>query len=187
MSLRPDRCAIARLEWWHAQWERSNSRYVQYPTFLLSPGNTDLLEIMEQDTVVEDMMVLLEMIGFCSHFCKQIKRLVESDEGSHRLYGVRRFMGKKEFFLPMYAATTFWRRDEDAESEFECGLRDTMELLFSDWALSIKVAAAVVNGKGARDRHLQYYDRHQVRQDVTWRGKKCACKIKLKELREAVK
>lgn len=193
MSLRPDRCAIARLEWWHAQWERSNSRYVQYPTFLLSPGNADLLEIMERNPVVEDMLVLLEMIGFCSHFCKQIKRLVESDEGSNRLYGVRRFIGKKKFFLPMYAATTFWRRDEDAVSEFEYGLRDTIELVFDDWTSSVKVAAAVVEGSGSRElslrnrRSLDMWSPYEYRQNVTWRGKNCACKIKLKELREAVK
>lgn len=193
MSLRPDRREIARLEWWHALWERSHSRYVQYPTFLLSQENTDLLEIMEREPVVEDLLVLLEMIGFCSHFAKQFQSKLRDD--SHRVDSVRRFIQDKNLVLPMYAAANLWSLREETQDKFETCLRDVLELVFDNWTDSNRVAAAVVDGRLSRELSMRnahrisdgYYDPYSVRDGVSWNSKGCRCKIKLKELRKVVR
>jgi hypothetical protein len=183
------RMDIARLEWWHARWERQNRRYVEYPTFHLSPDNATLLEIMERDIAHEDLLVLMEMIGFCQHFVKELS--VKVAEESNRSKSVLARM-ERHALLPMYAATKLRDMDEDLESGVEYMLRDAIELVFEDWILSNRIAEAVVDGKSARDAHMNssawdYWSPWQQRNEVeAWTNKKCNCKIKLKELREAV-
>lgn len=179
----PESC-VSRLEYWHAAWEQDNPEFVSTPSFILTEDNSDYIDMYARDPRFEDILVLLEMYGFCEHmllvlsWSKKFKEYIRKDEllgdwvlPINTVSRSDEHFGRKRYRL-VYRA---WHALTGSQSD----CRDVARALAETPGKYRDPTESDTNQRLASETE---YERSRIREDVPgqWRDRKCRCKTEIR-------